>query len=522
MLLILWKLNNLKMTTILRLLQPKFLLVLVCTLFLFTRLYKIGEIPVSVYWDEASIGYNAYSIAETGKDEWGKFFPIHFRAFGEFKLPVYIYATAISVKLFGLNEFSVRLPAILFSLGVVILTYFLARKLSGNEMVGLFSSFFVSLSPWFFIFSRTGYEATVGLMFYLLGIWLFLHQKDGKLFLLSMAGFIISAYSYNSFRVIIPLTLLILIFYKRDEIKKLFKRELIYIILGGMMVILSAIPIFRLYKYDAGIVRFQAVSATGVSFIKNYFSHFNPDFLFLHGDKNLRNQQSGFGQLYWPDLILLPLGFLYIIRSKQKYKFLTLLLLLLGPIPAAITKESPHALRALSMVPFIAIISAEGVLSIRQFTRRRFLLSAVIIVIFLSFFIRYFLDFLNIYPVQSSEDWQYGYKKIFTDYKDKFPKYDQVIISDEYAQPYIFALFYQKIDPDKFRKEVVRNSVDQWGFSTVSSFDNFKFGKVDRLLSLKSGHSLIFSNNEEKGLNLTLLGTIKFLNGDDAFWVYEQ
>src|SRR3989338_9770825 len=106
MLLILWKLNNIQMMLMSRLLQPKILLVFICVFFLSTRLFRIAEIPSSVYWDEASIGYNAYSIAQTGKDEWGDFLPIHFRAFGEFKLPVYIYATVPFVAVFGLTAFS--------------------------------------------------------------------------------------------------------------------------------------------------------------------------------------------------------------------------------------------------------------------------------------------------------------------------------------------------------------------------------------------------------------------------------
>ena len=67
-----------------------FFLVLLLLLFLTTRLWSMKEAPPSVYWDEASIGYNAFSVSQTLKDEWGEFLPIHFRAFGEFKLPVYI------------------------------------------------------------------------------------------------------------------------------------------------------------------------------------------------------------------------------------------------------------------------------------------------------------------------------------------------------------------------------------------------------------------------------------------------
>src|SRR3972149_1603636 len=234
--------------------QPRNLLILICIFFLLTRLYKISEIPASLYWDEASIGYNAFSIAQTGKDEWGEAFPLHFRAFGEFKLPVYIYSVVPSVLLFGLNEFSVRFPSVLYSLGVVLLSYLLAKRLFNSEAVGLLSSFFMAASPWFFIFSRTGYEATAGLMFYLLGIYLFLEQKwRGWHILLSAASFILSAYSYNRFRVVVPLTIFVLIVLNLKDLKTWIRQahhktqnSLVPLGITILIVILSIIPIYRL------------------------------------------------------------------------------------------------------------------------------------------------------------------------------------------------------------------------------------------------------------------------------------
>ncbi|MDD5415730.1 MAG: glycosyltransferase family 39 protein [Candidatus Daviesbacteria bacterium] len=497
-------------------------LALIVFLFLFTRFFKLSEIPPSVYWDEASIGYNAYSIAETGKDEWGEFLPIHFRAFGEFKLPVYIYVTAASVKVFGLNEFSVRLPAVLFSLGTVFLIFFLARKLSDNATVGLLSSFFMTVSPWFFIFSRTGYEATAGLMFYVLAIYLFLQNNRNLWYIFfSILSFILCAYSYNSFRIVVPLTILILVAHSLRNPIDTFKKGILPLALSVIFLALSAVPIYRLYVYDAGVSRLQAVSTTSSTFIQNYLSHFNPNFLFLRGDKNLRSQQTGFGQLYFPDLLLLTLGVWYITVSKSKYKILLFALLLLGFIPAAITKEAPHALRTISVVPFLSIISALGVVQFWQWVKNRKLFNLIVVIIFLIFFSNYFFSFLNTYPVESSKDWQYGYKKIFTDYKNNFDKYDQVIISDEYAQPYIFALFYLKIDSNKFRQSVVRNNVDQWGFSTVSSFDKFEFGKIDKLLNKDSKNTLIFASAKELLPDLNPSEIINFLDGEIAFRMYK-
>jgi len=59
-----------------------------------TRFYKLGEAPAGLYLDEAGQGYSAYSILKTGKDEFGKPFPIVFRSFVDFKTPVYIYSFA--------------------------------------------------------------------------------------------------------------------------------------------------------------------------------------------------------------------------------------------------------------------------------------------------------------------------------------------------------------------------------------------------------------------------------------------
>lgn len=455
-----------------------FLIFIVLT-FLFTRLYKISEIPSSVYWDEASIGYNAYSILQTGKDEWGETFPLHFRAFGEFKLPVYIYAVVPAVWIFGLNALAVRLPAVVFSLGVVILTYLLGRKLSGSKEVGLFSSFLVAVSPWFFIFSRTGYEATSGLMFYLLGIYLFILQKNKWLIFFSVLSFILSAYSYNSFRIISPLTIAVLGLFYFNQLK-VIKKGLIPLILSVVILIASIIPIYRVYVFDSGAARLQTVGAAKSDFLKNYLSHFNPAFLFIKGDTNLRSQQGSFGQLFPVEAVLLIAGLIYICR-KAKNGILLLILLLLAPIPASLTRESPHALRAISIVPFISIISAYGAFAIREWIKRGYIYF-IIAAVFLIFFANYFWSFLRVYPQESKTDWQYEYKTIYSELREKIGSYNKVLISDKYAQPYIFALFYLKYDPVRFRQEVIRNSVDQWGFSTVKSFGKFEFGKFEKVV----------------------------------------
>ena len=127
--------------------KNNFLLFFILLFFLITRLYQIESVPASLYWDEASIAVNAYSVALTGRDEWGDLFPLHFRAFGEFKLPVYIYSVAVFEKFLGLSELAVRLPAVLFSFGTILLTYLLALKIFNQKTTALLSAFFLSILP---------------------------------------------------------------------------------------------------------------------------------------------------------------------------------------------------------------------------------------------------------------------------------------------------------------------------------------------------------------------------------------
>ncbi len=384
--------------------KNKIILAFVLFLFLVSRIYKIADIPASVYWDEASIGYNAFSIATDLKDEWGDKLPLHFRAFGEFKLPVYIYSVAILVKVIGLNEYSVRLPAVLYSLGTIILVYFLTKKIMKDETTAILASFILSLSPWFFIFSRTGYEVTAGLFFFLLGTYLFsLIDKNKYLLLASTLSFILSFYSYNSFRIIIPIWMILLFVYSSKEFLKNRKYFLVLLI-SLVIFLLSLIPVYRLYKFDSGGARFAQVEISSkCDFIKNYFSHFTPEFLFTKGDTNPRSQIPGHGQLYLFEIPLLIFGLVAILRSKKVIYFLPLILLLLAPIPAALTKESPHALRAILMAPMFAVISAIGIFWFKDNVKK---VGTTVIVFSILFyylsFESYITDFITKYNTESA------------------------------------------------------------------------------------------------------------------------
>lgn len=468
---------------LLRLLQTNLALILICLLFLITRLYRIDSIPSSVYWDEASIGYNAYSVLTTGKDEWGETLPLHFRAFGEFKLPVYVYSVVISEFFLGLNALAVRLPSVVFGLVAVIGLYLLVLELTKQKSVALLSSFLFSITPWFFIFSRTGYEAVAGLSLFIWAIYLLMtsFQDDisanaviksvenkqslpfhgKKLLVLSTILFVGSAYSYNSFRILTPLVLGLGLLYH------LTKKQFVIVALSFLILIASVLPLYKLYRQDSGLSRLQAVGDSK-NIILNYFENFSPKFLFVTGDTNPRSQVPGMSQLYFIDAMFLIFGILYIGKSKNPKLYLILGLLLLAPIPAAITKENPHALRSILMSPILSVITALGIYYI---SRSHKLLITVIVGVYLIFCQMYFVNYIKNYNSLSKSAWQYEYKEIFEKQKEG-------CVNDQYAQPYIFGLYYNKVDPNYFISTRTLNPVNDWGFSTVAGFGNYTFEKI--------------------------------------------
>ena len=138
-------------------------------------------------------------------------------------------------------------------------------------------------------------------------------------------------------------------------------------------------------------------------------------------------------------------------------------------IPAALTKESPHALRSLLAAPSFAMISTIGVGFLSERIKKyKTIIFSIVIIGYCFSFGSYLFDFLTKYSVETASDWQYQYKQIFANQTSG-------VVTDKYAQPYIFALFYLKYPPEKFRQEVKLNPVNDWGFSKVASFNGFQF-----------------------------------------------
>ena len=461
----------------------KILLIAILLLASILRLPWLDLYPPGFSGDEAGQGYSAYSILNTGKDEWGEPFPLFPRSFGDFKPPLYTYLTIPSIAIFGLNEFSVRLPASILGILTCLSLYYLAKKLTKNEPIAIWSTLLLVVNPWHIQLSRTASEAGVGVLFFTLGLLMFLIYKErGKLLNLSALFFGIALYSYHSFRFFVIL-FVITIF--AVEFKNLFVRKNI---LAGIIFLVLIIPIlFNFEKVylrasDVGIFSQSQIMSyfenKGTSlapqfidklfdnkfwfvtsrFTENYLSYFSPTFLFSgsRSDSSYLNFPR-FPLIYTFELFFLTLAIFALVKDKFPYKRYIIIWLLLSPIAAALTYGSGNTQRFTTILPLTAMLSGWGIVifstKLTQITRLKLRTVFIIIVLFtfinLTFFLHYYFAKL---PQNPPESLRSEYGQIFRKIWEIEKNYDEVVISKVFTQPQIFVAYYGKVDPIYYQK----------------------------------------------------------------------
>ncbi len=139
------------------------ILVLIAFLAFALRFYQLGQIPLSLNWDEASNAYNAYSILKTARDEYGKLLPLANRSFDDYKPPAYMYLDIPAVAIFGLTQYAARLPSATVGVLTVLCLYYFVKVIFRSEKLAMLSAFFLAISPWHIQLLRVGCQANISL-----------------------------------------------------------------------------------------------------------------------------------------------------------------------------------------------------------------------------------------------------------------------------------------------------------------------------------------------------------------------
>ena len=456
------------------------------------RLYRLSSLPPGLTWDEAALGYNAYSILKTARDEHGAFLPLIFKSFGDYKPGLYVYLTVPFVALFGLNEFAVRLPSVVFGTLAIYGVYLLVTslKLKTSNKPGLLAALALALSPWHIHFSRGAWEVNVFVTILLFAIYFFIKSlKNPKYFIFWTLLSASTVLVYQGAKMLTPLVFLALLIIYFPKVKKILSswmapqsHRIILVFLGLSLSILfiqnltgpagnrlTRLSIFGYRPEISGNKLFHnQAQLTSQLIASRYLYHFSPEVLFYQGNVvTERGHLPKQGMLYITDAFLLLLGLVVLVRSKNKQsRFLILSLLFLSPLPASLTLSEFSTVRGLFMVIPLSIISALGLYYLLTQTKK--IISFPILV----FIVLNTILTLNIYFNHSFEtlakEFNYGYKQAFEQI-NSLPKADKIIFTDVYGQPYIYYLFYNQFNPKDYQR---LNSYQSQGVDV---------GKVDRV-----------------------------------------
>lgn len=507
------------MKAIKKLIQNPLLYIFLFALLL--RTFSLGEFPAGFHVDEVKAGWNAYSILKTGRDDWDHPFPMYYDSFGDFRPTGIIYSIIPSILIFGLTEFATRFPGAFFGALSVIPLFFLTkyflRKTEDNpakKIVPYSAAFLFAISPWHIALSRATSEGILAMFLALTGFAFFakaLQNDQPKrnylvIYLLSLISLLLSYFFYHASRLLIPILLGTIYLYESGltpvinsgNLKKLLSKKSAIIVL---ILICATTVVFATDKQATG--RFSQVSIfsdLGIKhdldkypfelgpgkvleariffnkplsytrrFIEEYAGYFSSDFFLVYGTaKPIRYEIAGMGLVTYVEFILLFLGIIAV--GKYRFSTLPLFLLILSPLPAALTTEdSPNLHRALFMIPFLSVLMAYGFYYLYELNKKqKFILPLTIL-----FFIFNFSFFLEMYfahnPVHEPIPLYRNAtaKQLAIKIKDEQPNYDKILVTNIPDSIYPWYAFYTKQDPAIFNNIAMKRLEGVWQYKNI-------------------------------------------------------
>lgn len=486
----------------------------------FLRFLNLSKFPVGFNADEASFGYDAYSILQTGKDQWGNFMPIVLKSFGDYKSPVYSYLAIPSVAIFGLTVFATRLPNVLVGTLAVLFVYLLTNEIyqkkytKYNLPVGLLAAFFLAVNPWSVMMSRGAFEANLITLFLPAAIFTFIRGlKNEKTFLISSVLFGIALFTYHSAKLIVPMVIVGLVIIYWEKLKSLGLRKtlmpmvvfglfisgMIYTFLVGggsriaersitqgaledgarekiRQIQLGANPLLAKALHN----KYQVVASR---FINNYTQYFSYKYLVLKGaGESYYGMIPGIGVIYLFEGLML-LGLIpFMIKKSGNVVFPVILWLLIAPLPAALSSGvgySGH--RAEGMLPALQILEALGFVGwLGVSVKWGKLVAGITLTLFTVLVAGNFYVFVNKYfanpPKSSYQQMLYGNLAI-AKWLSQNSGDRKVILSRSLSEPQIFIAFADKWNPEDYQLNAKNWDIAGSGVNWLDQVGIYSLGK---------------------------------------------
>lgn len=483
-----------------------FILLVIILISTFLRFYQISTNPRALYGDSLTGVYDAYSIYKTGHDQKGNFLPVVF-SLGGGRPGGYIYATVPFAALFGPTALASRMISVLSGIGIVILLFLLGKKFS--EKIGLTIAALAAVNPWALSLSRGPFETHFALFLTLLGFYFFILGLKRKIFFIFFAlSFGLAIHTYSTYKLVVPVfTFFLLIWTTKYIDKKLLKKPFVIlsVVLITLFTLLSVyftvsrgnqdrfyiINIFKDPAIRSSIsqkvnseLMLDSLSPSVASKLhtpyielmaviaENYFQNLMPDFLFLHGDRQVRHNPAEMGGFYWIDIILLVFGIIYLFKINKPVLVLLIGWILIAPIATSLV-GGPHALRSSFLLPPILILSGVGLYRLWTTRTKPYLalVCLLLVTIFTFQFILFIDRFYFVSPQKHSNFWSYPAKKAVLIALKNYHKFDYIILSNDIDNMEFAYPVYAKLDP----KLVINQNTKP---AKIGEYSFFQYGKV--------------------------------------------
>jgi 4-amino-4-deoxy-L-arabinose transferase-like glycosyltransferase len=332
----------------------------------------VPEHPPGFYIDESSIAYNAYTISQTGRDEYGAKWPLFFRAFGEYKNPTFVYFLAAVFRVTGPGIAVARFLAASLGLVSSLLLGFLAWRMTERFVVATMVALTTLLTPWLFessrlVFEVAAYPALLGL--FLMALWRASRRnKWGWTDAIALASTLaLLTYSYSIGRLLVPLLAAgLALFITRNRWGGVLRVWGLY---GAALIPLA---LFHWRNQGALTGRFKLLTYLTPeqslwldlrTFLRQFFVNLNPWRWLFSGESNVRDHLSGTGCLLVGSVFLALFGLILVIRNHRDdawWRFL-LYALLVSLVPASLTRNDFPQLRLIAFPVLFLVLTVPAI-----------------------------------------------------------------------------------------------------------------------------------------------------------------
>jgi len=457
------------------------LIALILILGIVVRIVGITEFPQGLNQDEASSGYEAYSLLKEGIDRNGKFLPVHFISWGSGQNVLYSYLMIPFILIFGLTELAVRLPMAIIGSISLILTYFTLKRMKDKKfaIVGLA---FLAICPWHIMKSRWGLESNLFPDLILIAVYFIIKAIDNKkTYNLYIASLILglSAYSYGTAYFFLPVFLISLLIYlvrnKQITLKSAIISFVIVGIIALLMVLFTVINTFDLPEINLPFMtiprlkanRYQEIASVFSSeFIEKTINNFTESIkMLIYQNDNLPwNAMNFFGIVY---IFTLPFTILGIVLSFSKktefrYKEIFNIWFIVSVILLMICEPNINRCNII-MFPLIFY----GIIGIHYCIQKSVYIEISLVLVYLISFVMFLNSYFNADPYFETD------LKEVIEYVDELDV-DKVYITDNITQPYIYTLFYTEYNPKDY-VETVEYFYKDINFEVIKSFGKYNF-----------------------------------------------